>query len=316
MKEPMTLTEAVVYFSDPDRAHAHFVEIRWPHGAACPRQGCGSMDVRKLSRQRWRCSDCKRDFTAKVGTIFEDSPLGLDKWLPAIWLLANAKNGISSMELHRALGVTQKTAWHMLHRVRAAMKIRSFDKLQGDVEIDETFVGGKLKNRRRPLPGPSGNKRVGPVGKTPVLGLIERDGSARAFVVPDVKKKTLVPNIVANVAPESTIYTDSLQSYRHLGSHFRGHAWVDHAFAYVQGKAHVNSVESFWALLKRGLRGTYIATRPFHLDKYVDEAVFRWNGREGNDGTRFRDALMKAEGTRLTYRDLKAANTQRRSPRQ
>lgn len=274
MKEPQTLNEAVVYFADLDRAHKHFAEVRWPNGPACPRVKCGDMDVREISRRRYRCGGCGKDFTAKVGTIFEDSALGLDKWLPAIWLLANAKNGISSMELHRALGVTQKTAWHMLYRVRTAMKNRSFEKLHGEVEVDETYVGGRLKHKRRPLPGPSGLKKVGPVGKTPDLGLIERGGEARAFVVPNVRKSTLVPAVLANVDPEAVVNTDALMSYRHLDQVVKAHHWVDHAEAYVSGTAHTNNVESFWAVLKRGLKGTYICARPWQLGKYVDEAAF------------------------------------------
>ena len=312
MKEPQTLKEAIVYFSDLDRAHSHFAEVRWPNGIACPRRGCGSADVRGISRRRWRCGDCKQDFTAKLGTIFEDSPLGLDKWLPAIWLLANAKNGISSMELHRSLGVTQKTAWFMLHRVRMAMKAGSFESpLQGQVEIDESFVGGRLKHRRRPLPGPSGAKPVGPVGKTPVLGMVERKGEARAFVIPNVKKTTLIPRILENVDPDSVVLTDSLQSYRKLGSYFQEHEWVDHVYEYVRGRAHVNNVEALWSVLKRALRGTYISTRPFHLGRYVDETVFRFNTRTILDGRRFNRALKATDGKRLTYKALIAANPKR-----
>ncbi|MHB8146274.1 MAG: IS1595 family transposase, partial [Vulcanimicrobiaceae bacterium] len=188
-KQPQTLLEAVTHFADPDRAHAHFVAIRWPYGIACPRQGCGSADIRDLgSRRRYRCKECKRDFTAKVGTIFEDSHLPLTKWLPAIWLLANAKNGISSMELHRALGVTQKTAWFMLHRLRVAFKLRPDFKLGGVVEADETFVGGKLEFKHQFR---KGHGMTGGYDKTPVLGLVERGGQARAWVVPNTKQRTL-----------------------------------------------------------------------------------------------------------------------------
>jgi len=154
MKEPQTLREAVAYFSDPDEAHKQFVEIRWPDGVCCPRDLCKSKDVREISRRRWRCGNCDRDFTAKVGTIFENSALGFDKWLAAIWFLANSKSSVSSMELHRSLGVTQKTAWHMLHRVCLAMKNRSVERLRGDVEVDETYAGGRLKQRRRSLGRP------------------------------------------------------------------------------------------------------------------------------------------------------------------
>jgi len=303
MREPATLQEAVVYFADQDRAHAHFAQVRWPNGIACI--SCGSSTVRGISRRRWRCADCKRDFTAKLGTIFEDSPLGLDKWLPAIWLLANAKNGISSMELHRALGVTQKTAWFMLHRVRVALKLRSFDKLSGEVEADETFVGGKLRHKRRThYHVPSGMKAVGPVGKTPVLGMMERKGDVRAFVIPDVRKKTLVPMLYKHIDFGSSLYTDSLQSYRNLGQYYRAHEIVNHAFEYVRGSAHVNNVECFWSVLKRGLTGTYICPSPVHLDKYLDEHIFRFNTRQKKDGPRFDQALKGVDRKRLTYKKL------------
>ena len=310
MKMPTTLLEAVSYFSDLDRAHEHFEGVRWPNGMACPREGCGSANVGKMShkkgRRRWRCRDCRRDFTAKVGTIFEDSPLGLDKWLPTIWMLSSAKNGISSMELSRALGVTQKTAWFMLHRVRVALKLRSFDKkLSGDVEADETFVGGRLRHKRRThYHVASGLKSVGPVGKTPVFGMMERKGEFRGCVLPDVRKKTLLPILYKNIDFGSNMFTDSLQSYRNLGQFYRAHEIVNHAFEYVRGNAHVNNVECFWAVLKRGLGGTYICPSPKHLEKYLDEHIFRFNSRKSKDGPRFQEALKAVDGKRLTYKVL------------
>lgn len=309
MKTPTTLLEAVAYFSDLKRAHDHFEAIRWPNGAACPRQRCGSMDVGKMSpnrgRRRWRCRDCRRDFTAKVGTIFEDSPLGLDKWLPAIWMLSSMKNGISSVELSKALGVTQKTAWFMLHRVRVALKLRTYDKLAGDVEADETFVGGRLRHKRRThYHVASGMKPVGPVGKSPVLGMMERHGEFRGYVIPDVRKKTLLPILYKNIDFGSNVFTDSLQSYRNLGQFYRAHEIVNHAYEYVRGNAHVNNVECFWAVLKRGLGGTYICPSPEHLEKYLDEHIFRFNTRKQKDAPRFQQALKAVDGKRLTCKAL------------
>ncbi len=278
MTPPTTLLEAVTYFADHGRAHDHFVGIRWPYGVACPRKGCGSADVlhiQSAARRRWRCKECKRDFTAKVGTVFEDSPIPLTKWLPTIWLLANAKNGISSCELARAIGVTQKTAWFMLHRVRVAMGLDSFNEpLSGEVEADETFVGGRTKAKMTK----SGFLRLehGPAtGKTTVFGMMQRGGSrgrsrVRAMVVPDHKKSSLVPRLRANVLPGSILYTDALRSYRGLEPEYM-HAFVDHMVTYVEGVVHTNTIENFWSCLKRTLNGTYICPRSFHLSAYVDE---------------------------------------------
>ena len=312
MKTPETLLEAIRIYSDPEVGHDFVRALRWPNGVACPRMGCGSADVREIrgKRPRWYCRECKREFTAKVGTIFEDSPIGFDKWLPAMWLLSSAKNGISSMELHRALGVTQKTAWFMLHRIRLAMKEGHIEQLTGDVEADETFIGGKLRHKRRThYHLRSGMKAVGPVGKTPVLGIIERKSSTRkprvrAFVVPDVRKNTLVPKILENVDPNATLFTDSLQSYRHLDKHFSAHHIVNHAIEYVRGNAHVNNMECFWSVLKRTLGGTYIHVFPRHIDRYLDEQIFRFNERDNTDGPRFVKAVKGADSKRLTYRDL------------
>jgi transposase-like protein len=210
MKELKTLLEAVAYFSNPEHAHDFVKAFRWPNGVACPRLSCGSADVREIrgKRPRWYCRACKREFTAKVNSIFEDSPIGFDKWLPALWLPSSVRNGVSSMELHRALGVTQKTAWFMLHRIRLAMRDDSFERLTGEVEADETFVGGKLRHKRQThYHVPSGLKPIGPVGKTPVLGIIERKSGSRksrvrAFVVPNVRKNSLVPKILEHVDPK------------------------------------------------------------------------------------------------------------------
>lgn len=242
MRFPTTLLEAVRYFADPDVAHEFATKIRWPHGIACPRMGCGSADIHYISTRRmWRCNECKRQFSSKVGTIFEDSPVGYDKWLPAMWLLASNRNGISSCELARGLGVTQKTAWFMLHRIRYAMKSGTFEKLAGPVEADETYIGGKTKGVPGAIPGRM--KSRGPaVGKTIVMGIVERKGKVRAFVIPSVKRDTLQARIREHVEAGATIYTDALASYSGLHRDYTHHV-INQAIEYVRGTVHTNSIE-------------------------------------------------------------------------
>jgi transposase-like protein len=308
MKTPTTLLEAVTYFSDPERAFDYAVKLRWPYGVACPRMGCGSASIQFIkTRKLWRCKECKRQFTVKVGTIFEDSPITFSKWLPAIWLLANTKNGTSSHEVGRALGVTQKTAWFMFHRIREAMKNEEASMLSGEVEADETFVGGKVKGQMTK----SGFVRLkhGPAtGKTTVFGMIQRGkpSQVRAMVVPDHKRSSLLPHLRENVRPGSMLYTDALRSYRGIPDYT--HAFVDHMVTYVEGKVHTNTIENFWACLKRMVHGTYICPRPFHMNAYVEEQVFRFNAREGKDADRFVTVAKNTDGRRLTYKALITAN--------
>lgn len=312
MRTPTTLIEAVVFFSDPDRAWAFAVKNRWPNGIACPRQGCGSASVTFIStRKKWRCKECNRQFTVKVGSIFEHSPIPLTKWLPAVWLLANTKNGTSSHELGRALGITQKSAWFVFHRIREAMKTEG-GIFSGEVEADETFVGGKVRTHWRSR---SGFRKLqhGPAqGKTTVFGMIERSdrkrGSrVRAMVVRNHSAKALLPHLYANVAPGSAIYTDALRSYRLLGPEYV-HQFVDHSIRYVEGRVHTNNIENFWNCLKRTIHGTYIAPRAFHLDRYLDEQVFRFNAREDDDAGRFEAVLKNTDQRRLTRKELICEN--------
>ncbi len=301
---PATMLEAVRRFADPQVAHDYFVQIRWPNAVACPRD-CGSVNVAYMAKhRRWYCRDCKGQFTAKVGTVFEDSPIGFDKWLPAMWLIASARNGISSCEIARALHVTQKTAWFMLHRLRATMQTGTFEKLTGPVEADETFVGGKarnmhLKRRKQFITGTGGKNKVA------VLGIIERKGKVRAFVVPSTRRHTLSEHIRQNVEKGATLYTDALPSYVGLDRDYRHHV-INHAVEYVNGHVHTNSIEGFWSVFKRTIKGTYIAPRPWQLQRYVEEQVFRFNAREESDGPRFVEAAKGADGKRLTYKALTA----------
>lgn len=305
-----TLLEAVAYFADADRAHAYAVDLRWPNGVGCPRMGCGSMDVIAIrTRKIWRCRECRRQFSVRVGTIFEQSPIPFTKWLPAIWFLANTKNGTSSHELGRALGVTQKTAWFMLHRIREAMKADHPAPFSGTVEADETFVGGKQKATRWSEGAGRMVAAHGPAtGKTTVFGIAQRGkpSQVRAMVVPDHKRVSLLPHIRANVVPGSVLYTDALRSYRGIPEY--QHAFIDHMLTYCEGRVHTNTIENFWSCLKRTLHGTYIAPRGFHLDAYLDEQVFRFNEREDNDGGRFVKVLKATDGRRITYKALTASH--------
>ena len=298
---PSSLLEAVVYFDDLDVCTDFVAKLRWPNGPVCPK--CGSLDHSYLSTRRlWKCKACKKQFSVKVGTVFEDSPLPLSKWLPAVWLIANSKNGISSHELGRALGVTQKSTWFMLHRIRLAMQTGSFEKFTGTVEVDETYIGGLARNmhkseRRRKITG------TGTADKAKVLGMIERGGKVRAEVVPDTKKATLQARVRDRIEPGTAIYTDANYAYTGLDGDYH-HRTVDHAVQYVDGQVHTNYMENFWALLKRGLHGTYISVEPFHLFRYLDERVFTFNMRELDDYGRFTSFLCSVAGRRVTWAEL------------
>jgi len=314
MKDPKTLQAAILYFADADNCLKYLVDRRWPNGVECPT--CGRSDVKWLANQRkWQCKSvhAKRQFSVKVGTIFEDSPLGLEKWLPAVWMIASAKNGVSSYEIHRALGVTQKTAWFMLHRIREAMKNGSLLKMGGPeggpVEVDETFVGGDLRKMHKDRRDRWQGKR-GAVGKTIVMGMLERETrQVRARVIPDVKRETLQNEILAQIEKKSAIYTDNCGGYYNLATREFVHEAVNHIEEYVRGQVHTNGIENFWSLLKRSLKGTYVAVEPFHLDRYVTEQMFRFNNRATKDNPltdadRFALLMSQISGRRLTYAEV------------
>ena len=293
--------EAIRYFADPDVCLDFMVQLRWPEGVTCPT--CGRQDVRFLEKRR--VFECKakhprKQFSVKVGTIFEDSHISLDKWLAAIWMIANAKNGISSYEIARTLGVTQKSAWFMLHRIRLAMQTGTFEKLSGEVEVDETYIGGKARNMH---PGARKAKGRGTGGKAVVMGLLERHGEVRAQVIPGTKGRTLRPEVLKHVEPGATVYTDELASYRGLDTEY-AHMVINHAEAYAKGNVHTNGMENFWSLLKRGIKGTYVSVEPFHLFRYLDEQAFRFNARKNNDAGRFVRVVASVAGRRLEYRNL------------
>lgn len=303
---PRTLIEAITYFSDPDVSHGLLADLRWPDGVHCP--ACGRADVRYIATRRlWECKEKhpKRQFSVKVGTIFEDSPLGLHIWFAAIWQIANCKNGISSYEFARAAGITQKSAWFVGHRVRLAMQAGSIMKMSGEVETDETFIGGLAKNMHE-------NKKkhvgTGGAGKAAVLGIVQRTdkrgkSQIRAAHIPNVRRPVLQPAIRETVEPGSHVYTDALRSYLGLSDAYT-HETIDHAVAFVDGNVHTNNVENFWSLLKRTLKGTYVSVDPAHLDRYLDEQAFRFNERGDDDAGRFRKVLSSVFGRRLTYQEL------------
>ncbi len=316
--EPKTLQQAIAYFADPDRCFEFLKARIFPDGVVCP--GCQSKDVRFVATRRiWECKSAhpKKQFSIKVGTIFEESPIPLDKWLTTVWMIANCKNGVSSYEIHRAIGVTQKSAWFMLHRIRVALRTGSFSKIGGEgseVEVDETFIGGKMKNMHKEKQNRvralnQYGTAAGVIGKTVVMGMLDRNArQIRAHVVPNVERLTLQNAVLNTVEHGTNVYTDQAPAYQRLNQQYV-HEVVNHAETYVRGRVHTNGLENFWSLFKRNLAGTYVCVEPFHLERYVDEQVFRYNNRGTrenplNDADRFDAVLRNLVGKRLTYKEL------------
>jgi transposase-like protein len=304
IKTPPTLVEAIKYFDDPDNALRYFASKRWPKGVICPH--CEATEPMFLATRRvWKCRKCRKQFSVKTQTIFEDSPLPLGKWLTATWLIANCKNGVSSYEIARDLNVTQKSTWFMLHRIRCAMQEIGGGKLGREVEVDETFIGGKARNMHKDVRARKITGR-GPEGKAIVSAVLERKGRVRATVTATRKKKDLQALVRDNVQVGSELFSDALKSYDGLSDEFI-HQVIDHAVSYVEGNVHTNGCENFWSLLKRGLKGTYVSVEPFHLFRYVDEQAFRYNNRnEMNDADRFSLVCSQITGRRLTWKKLTA----------
>ena len=317
MKDIKTLQQAIQYFADFDNCRQFMISVRWADGIVrCPY--CGSEKLTYLAKARlYRCygDHAKQKFSLKVGTVFEDSPISLDKWLLAVWMLVNCRNGVSSYEIHRAIGVTQKSAWFMLHRIRLAMQQNSFVKIGGgmsEVEVDETFIGGKARNmhkdvkKRRITTRGHGNSAN---DKVLVMGMVERGGHVRTEIIKDRFSDTLRNKVNKHVALGTFLYSDELQAYKGLKDEYV-HQFVDHAERYVNGRVHTNGIENFWSLLKRGLHGTYVAVEPFHMFRYLDEQSFRYNHRQDdrgnklNDGERFKLALSNITGKRLTFKEV------------
>ncbi len=306
MTEPKSLQEAIVYFSNPNNCIDYLAIRRWPNGkVVCPTCGCETVKFSE-KRRTWTCAKhhAKREFSIKIGTVMEDSPIPLDKWMTAAWMITNCKNGVSSYEIARDVRVTQKSAWFMLHRIRLAMQDDFFgSKLGGEVEVDETFIGGKARNmhvseRKRRITGTGGKD------KTAVVGILERGGQVRAAVIPNCKRKVLQEEVRKHVTAGAALYTDALLSYEGLASDY-AHQVVDHASQYVDGRVHTNGLENFWSLLKRGISGTYVSVEPFHLFRYLDEQMFRFNNRKDlDDAGRFDLTVSQLVGKRLTFAQL------------
>jgi transposase-like protein len=314
MDAPRTLLQAILFFADYDNCHKAVSAIRWPDGVVrCPH--CNSTNVKYLTGARvWKCYEghAKAKFSLKVGTIFEDSALSLSKWLPALRLLCNCKKGISSYELARALGVTQKTAWFMLSRLRLALQSNHGGKIGGEVEVDETYIGGKARNMHAETRKRRGiSQGTSMAGKVAVMGLLERHGqkghsTMRLEILEGRKRGHLRPSIEKHIERGATINTDAFCSYKGLTDDYT-HNVIDHAEAYVDGQVHTNGCENFWSLLKRAIKGTYVSIEPFHLFRYLDEQSFRFNERHGNDAERFVLGLKGIINKRLTYSALTGA---------
>jgi len=328
MENPKTLQDAILYFSDEQTCIDAVAQMRWMNGVICPHceVKTAKPPIYLKTQKRWKCRECREQFSVKVGTVFEDSPIPLRKWLPALWMLSNCKNGVSSWEIHRSLGVTQKTAWFMLHRLRLAFIGGGYKHKMGgpgtEVEIDETFVGGKATNMHKARKARINAARTAMrpselhefasryMGKAVVQGFLDREQrKVRATVVPNIKRETLQEKILSQVERGSRVYTDQAVSYEKALAKDFVHEMVNHLNKYVDGRVHTNGLENFWSLLKRGIHGTYVAVEPFHLLRYVDEQVFRYNNRATkdnplNDSDRFLLALSQVANKRLTYKEL------------
>jgi transposase-like protein len=302
------------HFKDPEKARQYLERVQWPNGPVCPH--CGVIDGHyqlegKAHRQGlWKCHACREQFTVTVGTVFERSKIPLNVWLQAVHFLCSSKKGMSAHQLHRTLGVTYKTAWFMAHRIRKAMETRTHEPMGGKggiVEADETYWGTSAVGKRNKLVG----RRIpGGAEKMKIVALIERGGEARSFHVTNVNAKTLKTLLRGNVAPETHLMTDEARAYISIGREFDKHSSVKHWVGeYVRGNAHVNTAESFFNILKRGLIGTYHHVGEQHLQRYISEFDFRYNNRTKlgvTDTERTDKALKGIAGKRLTYRRINA----------
>jgi transposase-like protein len=294
-----TLTEFTDYFKDEEVCRKHFAAIRFRNGEYCPH--CGHKEIYTFKGgKRYRCAKCKQDFTIKTGTVFGESKLPLRKWFIAIYLLSTSSKGISSVKLAEQVGVTQKTGWFMDHRIRKAMR-ENKGQLFGTIEVDETWVGGLAKAMHKKQRAKQG---TGGVGKVGVIGLLQRDGNIIAGVISGSDSDTLAGKIHKHVEPGSRVFTDTWRGYNGLHSHF-AHETINHAVCFGKGELHTNSIESFWALFKRGYIGIYHQMSRKHLQRYVDEFVFRFNRRANVMQDKFSDVVeLVSDSSHMGYREL------------
>ena len=316
--QPRTLTAAIRYYSDEQTCIDSVAALRWVDGKpVCPKCHTAQGERKHYwlkTQKRWKCYSCRKQFSVKVGTPFEDSPLSLEVWLIALWMLCNCRNGVSSYEIGRATGIAQKSAWFVLQRLRLVMKdVRPvmLGASATPVEMDECFIGGKPKNMHRSRRLKQKLAMNGYAEKTAIFGMLERGTrQVRATVIPNVHRDTLQKKILENVGFGSTVYTDGWPGYDGLNAKQFIHETVNHMEEYVRGSVSTQAIENFWSCLKRTLAGTYVAVEPFHMERYLDEQMFRFNNRIGhNDGTRFQKALAQVGGKRLTWAELTGKGT-------
>ncbi len=314
MYMPKTLIEAIEYYGDEQRCIDTVAALRWPDGTPiCPK--CGAVENGRkhywlAAQKRWKCYQCRKQFSVKVDSIFEESPLSLRIWLTAMWMLINCKNGVSSHEIARECGISQKSAWHLLHRIRHGLGNEAPTLIGGPaqiVECDETFIGGKITNKHVKDRERMQRHITMRDPKTPVMGMLDREArQVRAKVIPYVRREVLQQEILDNISRGSKVFTDGEKGYQSLAESNYVHDTVNHVYEYVRGEVHTNGIENFWSLLKRSLKGTYVAVEPFHLDRYVGEQVFRFNNRATKENPltnadRFALALSKIAGKRLPW---------------
>jgi transposase-like protein len=297
-------------FATEKQCEGFLAKQRWGNSITCPKCGTIGIKAYELASGRLKCADCRQPFTVRVGSVFEDSNVPLQKWFLAIYICTSMKKGISSIQLGKYLGVTQKTAWFMLQRIRYVFETGSYEKFTGQVEVDETYIGGKESNKHsnKRIKGKTGKGAQGFGSKnikTPVVGIVERQGDMRAVVTNDTGSKTLMGLISHHVDLSATVYTDEHMPYRTLPKLGYKHESVNHGVKeFVNGMASTNTAEGFWSHLKRGIDGIYHHVSSKHLQFYCDEYSYRWNTREMTDAERFEDWFKGINGKRLLYKQL------------